>query len=43
MQSEDAVKQEPTVAAYREMAEQGDAVAQYKLGCCYYGYTWTSD
>ncbi len=36
MHSEDDVKPENMVAAYREMAEQGDAVAQYKLGCCYY-------
>ena len=34
MHSEDDVKPENMVAAYREMAEQGDAVAQYKLGCC---------
>ena len=34
MQTEYDIKQKHTVAAYRELAEQGDAVAQYKLGCC---------
>ncbi len=43
MQTEDDIKPENTLAVYREMAEQGDAVAQYKLGCCYYGSIWTSD
>ena len=36
MQIEDNDKHEHSVAAYREAAEQGDAFAQYKLGCCYY-------
>lgn len=34
MQTKYDIKPENKVAAYRELAEQGDAVAQYKLGCC---------
>ncbi len=36
MQGEDDVNREHAAAVYQEMAEQGDAFAQYKLGCCYY-------
>ena len=36
MQTQDDDKPEHAVALYREMAEHGDALAQYKLGCCYY-------